>query len=42
MKTEETMTTPGGTNTTTIERKVETTGSNPPANSAGETAKTPK
>jgi hypothetical protein len=36
----ETVSGPGGTTTTTSEKKVESTGSNPPANSAGETAKT--
>jgi hypothetical protein len=38
-KVKETTTTPGGTTTTTTGKTVESTGSNPPANSAGETAK---
>jgi hypothetical protein len=38
----ETITTPGGTTTTTLERKVKSTGENPPANYAGETGKTSK
>ena len=35
----ETITTPGGTTTTTSETKVKSTGDNPPPNSAGETGK---
>jgi len=38
----ETITTPGGTTTTTSEIKVKSTGDNPPPNSAGETGKTGK
>jgi hypothetical protein len=38
--TSETVTTPGGTITTTSETKVKSTGENPPPNSAGETGKT--
>ena len=38
--TKETITTPGGTTTTTSENKVKSPGDNPPLNSAGETAKT--
>jgi hypothetical protein len=38
----ETVTSPGGTTTTTSEVKVKSTGENPPANSAGETGKTSK
>ena len=38
----ETITTPGGTTTTTSETKVKSTGDNPPPNSAGETGKTGK
>jgi hypothetical protein len=38
----ETVTTPGGSTSTTTGTEVKSTGSNPPANSAGETAKTPK
>ena len=38
----ETVTTPTGSTTTTAVEKVDSTGSNPPANSAGETAKSPK
>jgi hypothetical protein len=38
--TKETITTPGGTTTTTSENKVKSTGNNPPLNSAGETGKT--
>jgi hypothetical protein len=34
--------TPTGTTTTTETKKVDSSGSNPPTNSAGETAKTPK
>jgi hypothetical protein len=40
--TKETITTPGGTTTTTSETKVKSTGDNPPPNSAGETGKTGK
>ena len=36
VKTQETVTGPGGTTTTTIEKTVESTGDNPPANSSGE------
>jgi len=42
VKQSETVSGPGGSTTTTIEKKVDSSGSNPPANSAGETAKTPK
>ena len=38
--TTETITTPGGTTTTSTETKVKSTGDNPPPNSAGETGKT--
>jgi hypothetical protein len=38
-KTKETVTAPGGTTTTVKEEKVKSTGENPPANTAGETAK---
>lgn len=38
---QETVSTPGGTTTTTVEKSIESTGSNPPANSAGEAVKTP-
>jgi hypothetical protein len=40
--TKETVSTPGGTTTTTDTKKVESTGDNPPANSAGEKVETPK
>jgi hypothetical protein len=36
----ETVSTPGGTTTTSTETKVKSTGENPPPNSAGETGKT--
>lgn len=36
----ETITTPGGTTTTTAETSVKSTGENPPPNFAGETGKT--
>ncbi len=36
----ETITTPGGTTTTSTETKVKSTGDNPPPNSAGQTGKT--
>ncbi len=36
----ETISTPGGTTTTSTETKVKSTGDNPPPNSAGETGKT--
>jgi hypothetical protein len=39
VKQQETVSTPTGSTTTTVEKKVESSGSNPPANSAGETAK---
>ncbi len=42
VKQEETVTTPEGKTTTTTETKVDSSGSNPPANTAGETATTPK
>jgi len=42
VKQSETVSGPNGSTTTTIEKKVDSSGSNPPANSAGETAKTPK
>lgn len=35
-KKTETVTSPGGTTTTTVEKTVESSGDNPPANSAGE------
>jgi len=35
----ETVTTPGGETQTTVQKKVESSGENPPPNSAGETAK---
>lgn len=38
----ETISTPGGTTTTSEETKVKSTGDNPPPNSAGETGKTEK
>ena len=38
----ETITTPGGTTTTTSDVKVKSTGENPPPNYAGETGKTEK
>jgi hypothetical protein len=38
----ETITTPGGTTTTSTETKVKSTGDNPPPNRAGETGKTGK
>ena len=38
----ETITTPGGTTTTTSEVEVKSTGDNPPPNSAGQTGKTEK
>jgi hypothetical protein len=38
----ETVTTPGGTTTTTDSTQVKSTGENPPPNSAGQTAETPK
>ncbi len=37
----ETVSTPEGTTTTTSDVKVQSSGSNPPANSSGETGKTP-
>ena len=40
VKDKEVISSPTGTTTTTIEKKVDSTGSNPPANSAGETGKT--
>jgi len=39
VKETETVTTPGGTTETTTEKKVESSGSNPPANTSGEVAK---
>ena len=36
----ETISTPGGTTTTSTETKIKSTGDNPPPNSAGETGKT--
>ncbi len=36
----ETITTPGGSTTTSTETKVKSTGDNPPPNSAGQTGKT--
>jgi hypothetical protein len=38
--TKETITTKGGTTTTSTETKVKSTGDNPPPNSAGQTGKT--
>jgi len=35
--TTETVTGPGGSTTTTVEKTIESTGSNPPANSSGQT-----
>jgi hypothetical protein len=40
--TSETITTPGGSTTTSTETKVKSTGDNPPPNAAGETGKTGK
>lgn len=37
VKSSETIATPDGKTTTTVEKKVESSGSNPPANSAGQT-----
>jgi len=42
VKETEKVTSPTGTTTTSTEHKVESSGSNPPANSAGETGKTAK
>ena len=42
METTETVSTPSGTTETTVEKEVKSTGENPPANSAGETANTAK
>ena len=42
VKDKEVISTPTGTTTTTVEKKIDSSGSNPPANSAGETATTPK
>jgi len=39
VKEKETVSTPTGSTTTTTEKKVESSGSNPPANSEGEKAK---
>ena len=36
IRTEETVTGPGGTTTTTVEKTVESTGDNPPASTSGE------
>jgi hypothetical protein len=41
-KTTESISTSGGTTTSTSENKVKSTGDNPPPNSAGETGKTDK
>jgi hypothetical protein len=41
-KVQETTTGPGGKTVTTSDTSVKSTGENPPPNSAGETAKTPK
>ena len=38
----ETVTTPGGSTTTSTETKIKSTGDNPPPNSAGQTGKTGK
>jgi len=42
VKEKETVSTPTGSTTTTTETKINSSGSNPPANSAGQTATTPK
>jgi len=42
VKQTESVSTPGGTTTTEKTETVKTTGDNPPANSAGQTAETPK
>ena len=42
VETSETVATPSGTTTTTDTKEVKSTGENPPANSAGETATPPK
>ena len=41
-KTQETVTAPGGTTTTTETKEIKSTGENPPPNTAGQTAETPK
>jgi hypothetical protein len=42
VKTQETVSAPGGTTTTTDTKEIKSTGQNPPTNSAGQTAETPK
>jgi hypothetical protein len=42
VKTQETVSTPEGTTTTTDTKKIESTGQNPPPNSAGEKVEPPK
>jgi len=42
VKTQETVTSPGGTTTTTDTKEIKSTGENPPANSAGQTVEPPK
>jgi hypothetical protein len=42
VSTQEKVTGPGGTTTTTDTKKIESTGKEPPPNSAGETAEAPK
>ena len=42
VKTQESVSAPGGTTTTTDTKEIKSTGQNPPANSAGQTAETPK
>jgi hypothetical protein len=41
-ETKETVSTPEGSTTTTVEKKVESKGDNPPPNSSGETVTPPK
>jgi hypothetical protein len=42
VESQETVSAPGGTTTTTETKEVKSTGENPPPNSAGQTAETPK
>jgi hypothetical protein len=42
VKEKETISTPTGSTTTTYEKKVQSSGSNPPTSSSGETATTPR
>jgi hypothetical protein len=42
VKQEETIKSPTGTTTTTTDTTIKSTGENPPANTAGQTAETPK